>query len=243
MAADDAALFEPIRREPTLAATVADGIERLILEGGIAAGSHLPSERMLAEQFRVSRTVVREAVRTVAARGLLRVRHGSGTVVTAPPPDVVARSVSHYLRAGEVEHVHEVRRMLELETAALAARGRTAQEVERLGELVEELRGDGGDAEAEALAAVDVEFHRTLAVATRNPFFSVLHDSLADVLLTVRRHAFSRPGSVELARSHHARILGAVAARDEEAAREAMRRHLEEGAQWLRAALAEEGEA
>lgn len=241
MAADDAALFEPIRREPTLAATVADGIERLILEGGITAGSHLPSERVLAEQFRVSRTVVREAVRTVAARGLLHVRHGSGTVVTVPPPDVVARSVSHYLRAGEVEHVHEVRRMLELETAALAARGRTVRELERLGRLVDALGGAEDD--GEALAAVDVEFHRMLAVATRNPFFAVLHDSLADVLLTVRRHAFSRPGSVELARSHHARILGAVAARDEEAAREAMRRHLEEGAQWLRAALAEEGEA
>jgi GntR family transcriptional repressor for pyruvate dehydrogenase complex len=235
MAAEPAGLFEPVRREPTLAATVAQGIERLIREGRLAAGAHLPSERALAEQFGVSRTVVREAVRTVAASGLLDVRHGSGTLVTAPPPELVARSVSHYLRAREVAHVHEIRRMLETEIAGVAAERRTEADVDRLRELLAELPARAGD--RAALAAADIEFHRALAAATRNPFFAVLHDSLADVLLTVRRHAFSLAGSVELAHGHHSRILEAVAAADAPAARDAMRRHLVDGERWLRRAL------
>lgn len=236
MAVDPAGLFERVRREPTLAATVAQGIERLIREGRLEAGAQLPSERALAERFGVSRTVVREAVRTVAASGLLDVRHGSGTLVTAPPPELVARSVSHYLRAGRVEDVHEIRLMLETEIAAVAAERRTEADLERLRELLAELRARAGD--RDALAGADVAFHRALAAATRNPFFAVLHDSLADVLLTVRRHAFSVAGAVELAHGHHARILDAVSAADPAAAREAMRRHLADGERWLQRALA-----
>lgn len=229
-------LFEPVPREPTLATTVAAGIEQLIREGRLAPGEHLPSERALADQFRVSRTVVREAVRTVAAGGLLEVRHGSGTLVTAPPPDMIARSVSHYLRSGAIEHVHEVRRMLEVETAALAAERRGEHDLACLRTLVDEFPARADD--RDALADADVEFHRVLAAATRNPFFGVLHDSLADVLRLVRREAFARPGSVEHALHHHARILDAVAAGDSGAAREAMREHLREGAEWLREAQA-----
>lgn len=227
--------FAPLRREPTLAETVAARIEELVRE--LRPGDPFPSERALAEQFAVSRTVVREAVRSLAARGLLDVRHGSGTTIAAPSADLVARSVTSFLLAGEdVAEVHEARRMLEVETARLAALRRDERELGELRTLVERMAALEGRG---ALAEADVAFHAALARATRNRLFPLLHASLADALLALRRTSFGLAGAREHALAHHRAILAAVAAGDPDGAAAAMRGHLDEGEAWFERARRE----
>src|SRR5215218_10802675 len=90
----DAGLIRQIEREETLAQNVAGQLERLIVQQHLELGDRLPAERTLAEQFGVSRTVIREEVRTVASKGLLEVRAGSGTIVRKPSSESVAESVA-----------------------------------------------------------------------------------------------------------------------------------------------------
>ena len=93
-------MFNTVEREETLASRVAGQMESLIVQQRLQPGDRLPAERELAHQFGVSRTVVREAVRALAARGLLEVKAGSGTLVRTPSAHTVAQSMALYLRAG-----------------------------------------------------------------------------------------------------------------------------------------------
>src|SRR6266516_2211649 len=100
---------------------VADLLLASITERGLRPGDKLPSERELGEQFGVSRTVVREAVRALAAKGVIRARTGSGLTVAEVPAAAVSESMSLYLRGREsldYAQIHEVRSMIETSVAA-----------------------------------------------------------------------------------------------------------------------------
>jgi GntR family transcriptional repressor for pyruvate dehydrogenase complex len=127
-----AALFGQIKREPRLSDKVADMMLETILSKRLLVGDRLPSERELGEQFGVSRTVVREAVRALVAKGIIESRSGSGLRVTAVNASAVSESMSLYLRGGEFdfENVHEVRTLLEIHIAGLAAERATDEDVE-----------------------------------------------------------------------------------------------------------------
>ncbi|MGO8670767.1 MAG: FadR/GntR family transcriptional regulator [Capsulimonadaceae bacterium] len=88
---DTDALFDALPRMATLASMVVTKMEAMIADGGLRDGSRLPPERDLAEQFGVSRTVIREAVAALSARGLLAVQAGSGTLVTRPSTEAIGR--------------------------------------------------------------------------------------------------------------------------------------------------------
>src|SRR5437868_4206273 len=119
----DEELFRTLPRETTLANQVSQQLEALIIERRLQPGDRLPAERELARQFGVSRTVIREAVRSLAAKGMLEVRSGSGTIVRAPNAAAVSQSMTLFLRAGYPEldyrKVLEVRSILEVEIAGL----------------------------------------------------------------------------------------------------------------------------
>ena len=93
-------LFEQVAREPRLSDKVADMMLATILSNRLQVGDRLPSERELGEQFGVSRTVVREAVRALVAKGVIEVRSGSGLRVAAVDAAAVSESMSLYLRGG-----------------------------------------------------------------------------------------------------------------------------------------------
>ena len=126
-------LVPQLTREATLAQRVEHELERLILESRLGPGDRLPSERELASQFGVSRTVVREAVRALAAKQLVDVSVGRGTVVRAPSTESAAESMKLLLmmQAGDagVDKVSEVRHIIENEIALLAATRRTAEDL------------------------------------------------------------------------------------------------------------------
>jgi GntR family transcriptional repressor for pyruvate dehydrogenase complex len=172
--------------------------------------------------------VIREAVRSLSAHGLVESHPGRGMVVATVGPEAVNRLMTLYLRGNatiDYAKVHEVRSALEVEMTGTAARRAREDDLARLRELLAQLRDAGAD--AERAAEVDVEFHRAIAAATQNQLFGVMLDAVADVLRGSREAAFAAPGMLDYAVEAHSAILKAIEAHDEEAATGAMRAHLE----------------
>jgi GntR family transcriptional repressor for pyruvate dehydrogenase complex len=193
-------------------------------------GDPLPSERELGEQFGVSRTVVREATRALAARGVIEVRVGVGLSVAAVDADTVSSAVRLFMRGSEVAlayaQVHEVLRLVEIEAAGLAARRATEQDLAKLKSCMDLLVDAGTD--AEQWARRDVEFHRTVCMLTHNPLHLIMLDAIGDVLLEIRQATINIPGRLPKLIAVHQGIHDAIAAHDEVKARSRMRSHLRE---------------
>lgn len=219
-------MFPRLTREPRLSDKVAEALLRTITTRRLKAGQRLPSERELGEQFGVSRTVIREAVRSLAARGVIEVRTGSGLRV-AHAGAAVSESMKLYLRgSGALDYskVNEVRMMLETEIAEVAAFRANEHDVKLLSAVCEGMGEALGDVEAASLA--DVEFHRALAKATQNELYLALLDSIGDVLLEIRYATLGVPGRPEKGLKAHRKIRDRVAVHDPAGARDAMRAHL-----------------
>jgi GntR family transcriptional repressor for pyruvate dehydrogenase complex len=228
-----AALFDQVPREPRLSDKVADMMLETILSKRLEIGDRLPSERELGEQFGVSRTVIREAVRALVAKGVIEVRSGSGLRVAAVAPEAVSESMSLFLRGGSIdfEKVHEVRALLEVHLAGMAAERAAPEDIAALCAVHERMESTTGD--VEAAAADDLEFHRTIARATHNELYLILMDSIGTSLIDIRR-ANLGSGAAPMTLAHHARILDRITAHDPNGAREAMAAHLEGVAEFWR---------
>jgi len=221
-------------------------LERMILTRQLQLGDRLPSEREIAEQLNVSRTVVREAIKALEQRGLIRVLTGDGTYVTQAKPDIVSRSLGVLIQQSgpSLNHLSEVRRILELDIAALAAERLRPQDAaameEALKQMEEAVRSADRDPEArERFAEADLAFHSALVEAAQNPLLSILLAPITDRLLEFRRRASSVPGAMQDALHYHGCVLEIVKAHDPLAAREMMREHLLKAEQWARLASAE----
>lgn len=227
------ALFAQVTREPRLSDKVANAMLETILSHKLQVGDRLPSERELGDQFGVSRTVVREAVRALVAKGVIDVRSGSGLRVAAVDAAAVTESMSLFLRGGsfDFEQVHEVRALLEVHIAGLAAERATDKDLARLREVHERMVREAG--ELDAAARHDLEFHRAIARATQNDLYLLLLDSIGSTLIDIRRENLSS-GSTPMTLGQHAQVLDRVVARDAAGAREAMATHLEGVAVWWR---------
>ena len=227
------ALFAQVVREPRLSDKVAEMMLDTILSRRLQVGDRLPSERELGEQFGVSRTVVREAVRALVAKGVIEVRSGSGLRVAAVDAAAVSESMSLYLRGGtlDFEKVHEVRALLEVHIAGVAAERATEADVARLREVHERMEDEHADVEAAALD--DLEFHRVIAGATQNDLYLLLMDSIGTALIDIRRENLGS-GSAPMTLGQHQLVLERIASGDAEGAREAMSTHLEGVAAWWR---------
>lgn len=199
---------------------VAQAVRELVFSGRLSEGMRLPPERQLAEQFGVSRVVVREAIRTLEHDGILRVQKGAGggTFVASALDKPLATSIANLLASGSIslEHLFEMRLMLEPPAAALAA-ARAGRE--RVGPLeaclrqAERVREDG-----EALRAVNLEFHRRLVELAGNPLLSALCETVLQILVKSLRGNLGLDTSLAVLDYHH-KIAEAVAAGDAEQAR------------------------
>jgi len=229
-------LFDQVTREPRLSDKVADMMLETILSNRLNVGDPLPSERELGEQFGVSRTVVREAVRALVAKGVIEVRSGSGLRVAAVNATAVSESMSLYLRDGRLdfEKVQEVRALLEVHLAGLAAERASEDDVAALRKIHTRMQDEMTD--VEALARDDLEFHRLIASATHNELFLLLLDSIGSSLIDIRRSNLGS-GSTPMTLKQHQAILERIAERDPEGARAAMNTHLEGVASFWRAHL------
>jgi GntR family transcriptional regulator, transcriptional repressor for pyruvate dehydrogenase complex len=208
---------------------IAEQIEKRILSGELRSGDRLPTERELSEQFQASRTAVREAMKTLAQRGLVDMRPGRGTIVIDGTSQAMRNSLGLMMmvgQAGNSANLVEVREIIEPGIAALAAVRATEEEITAMREAVRVM--DANLNEADAFIAADNDFHRALAKGTQNALILTLVDSIVDLLSEQRKQIFSLSGAPERGQIHHKRILDSVVQHDAEAAREAMRAHLQQ---------------
>jgi GntR family transcriptional regulator, transcriptional repressor for pyruvate dehydrogenase complex len=202
-------------------------IEDSVLKGTLKPGDQLPAERELAEQFGVSRTAVREAIKALGEKGLVESYSGRGTFITNGTSQAVRQSLNLIMRIGQGEgspHLAEVRDILEPEIAALAAQRVEEQHLASLREAVNVM--DAAKQDADAFIEADLDFHLTLAEAAANPLILSLVDSIIGLLREQRMRIFLVEGGPERGQYHHKRILKAIENRDPERARDCMRAHL-----------------
>ncbi|MGB2712379.1 MAG: FadR/GntR family transcriptional regulator [Conexibacter sp.] len=221
--------FTQVVRGATLSEKVAADITQTIMDGALAPGERMPSERELGEQFGVSRTVIREAVRSLVASGLVEAHSGRSLRVAEVGPEAVSRAMGMFLHRSDAidyRRVHEVRAALEIDMAGYAAERATPDDVARLRELNDKLAAVPA-ADVERAAELDVAFHHAVAQATGNALFRVLLEAIGPVLLEIRRRAFQSPELRRYALEAHHEILEQIAAGRAEDARAAMRAHLE----------------
>ena len=237
----DRQVGQPITRESGLADRVAQHITEQVLTGALERGMQLPAERILAEQYGVSRTVIREAIRSLVSKGMMEIRSGSGTYVRGPDAAAATESMSMLLRLhhgnGPIAYQKalEIRRVLEVEIAGLAAERATTADLALLEAEMVRLREAEHDREAFILS--DVAFHGALAAATRNELFVVVLNSIADVMREVRRLGFETSVGFTSALHYHSLLLEAIRATDAQAARRIMGEHLVDSGQILRQGL------
>lgn len=221
-------MYSPIERTRVFEQIVKQ-IERRILTGELRHGDYLGSERELAEQFGASRTAVREALKTLAQRGLVDMRPGRGTMVIDGTSQAMRHSLHLMMRIGSQHtptHLTEVREILEPEIAALAAERVTDEHIAALRVAVDTMEHSLDD--ASAFIAADNEFHRALARGSGNPLILALVDSIVDLLSDQRKMIFTTLGGPQRGQMHHKRVLNAIVARDPEAARVSMRAHMDQ---------------
>jgi len=218
--------FEAIRRNKVYE-EVARQLERIILKK-LHPGDKLPSERELAENLGVSRSSIRDAIRSLELIGLVEPRQGAGTVVREISTDVLMNPLTNVLRQ-KMELVSEFldfRKMLE---PPLAARAATHASEEELAEMEEILhRQETKFRSGELAIEEDSEFHYSIAMASGNSVVLKVLDVIMDLLRDTRERSLQLEGRPQKSLAWHRRILAAIKRRDAEAAKSAMRRHIED---------------
>jgi GntR family transcriptional repressor for pyruvate dehydrogenase complex len=212
----------------------------MVVSGGMSAGERLPPERELCARLDVSRTVVREALNLLEARGLISIEHGRGAVVSGGNTDAVRDTLALVLRVRPkaLWELLEMRRILEVEIAGLAAERATEEDINAMRDQLERMLASV-DA-PEGYVDADVEFHTLLARAARNGVLLTMLEPVVDLLRASRRVSASRrPGSALRAVGEHEEILRRVVAGDAEGARREMRAHLAKTAEDIEEALGE----
>lgn len=225
-------------------AMVVEELGRAIVAGEIAEGVILPGDQELMERFGVSRTVLRESMKTLAAKRLIEAKSRVGTRVRSREQwnfvdsDVIGWRMKAGMDVDFVRHLAEMRLALEPAAAALAARNATAEELVELYAIAARMDAPGHS--RESIARVDLEFHLAVSRLSRNPFMrsvSSLIEAALAVSFQLSSPALSPEALTQLAQNH-LRIAHAIAGRDEARASEAMRVVIDEGAARTLAALA-----
>lgn len=213
-----------IGSSPKLYQRVANSIVSEIRSGKYPRGERLPPERELAEEFGVSRPTVREAMIALEIRGIVEARRGSGIYVVEAAP---AETNSTEQDIGPFE-VTEARRLFEGESAALAAAIITDEEIEKLEGLLAILEAN---TTSEIGERADRDFHIAIAEATRNSAIASVIETLWDMRykspMCMKMFDRARDAGVQPRVDDHSQILSALKARDPQAARAAMRSHLD----------------
>jgi len=221
-----------LRRE-RLHEQIAERLQLLMVEKSLLPGERLPSERKLAEQFGVSRTVIREVLRVLSERGLVNVKPGSGVYVKEMNSDGVSDSIKLLLKfrkdSQSFEKLNEVRRTIEIEVAGFAAERATEEDIATLEGTIELMAEHAEN--AEQFVRFDLSFHSALTRASKNELYGALLEPLEELLLDFRLtiYQYDKEGSIKGGLAYHRQILNHIKARDPVGARQAMDEHLEQG--------------
>ncbi|SIT36706.1 GntR domain protein [Paraburkholderia piptadeniae] len=228
-------MFEKIPNK-ALSDTVAQQLLAQIDKGAFARGGKLPTEAVLAQEFGVSRTVIREAISRLKNEGVVEPRQGSGVYVSVHGAIRPLRiDYAEAMEGGSVLQILAVRRAIEAEVASEAAMRRTDADMTTIDAAlakIDEAVVEGRDGVAE-----DVAFHRAIAAVTGNPYFmktlAFLNQYLEAGTVVTRRNEALREDFSRQVRDEHAAIVAAIRAGDPMAARNAAQTHMYNAARRL----------
>lgn len=196
-------------------------------------GTRLPSEGLLAEWAGVSRLTLREAVKVLRDKRVLRVEQGRGTFVNPPvhwspldPTLVASRTVLEGDRAQTAVRVTEARRVVEVGAAGLAAQRRTEADLARLRDAVHRMVEAHERDDVHTFSAADLDFHDAVTAAAGNPFLAALLEPVMALLREIRETTSVDSGARAAGIRAHQEILAAIEAADDAAARERMSEHM-----------------
>ena len=214
-----------------------------ILAGEVKPGDPLPQEPTLCEQMGVSRTVIREAIKSLAAKGLVESRPKRGTIVRLPrfwnylDPEVLSWQSNADVSGQQLFYLTEFRQTIEPVAAAMAAERASEEQLRLISEACEEMERTADT--VEDFLAADLRFHTEILHATGNPFFApvanVISVSLESSLRVTNRQSAENLASVPV----HKKVMKAISARKPKQAHAAMRALLFEAADRIESALEE----
>lgn len=218
------------RRRGTLVSAVSADLRRLITDGEIRPGDRLPSEAVLTRTYKVSRTVIREAIASLRADGLVKARQGAGVfVLSAQPATAFPFQAFDEARISSMIEILELRTAIEIEAAGLAAARHSPAQEEVIFERCRDL--DRLIAESRPTTEADFAFHLAIADATNNPRFREFLEMMGQrviprALLQSGNGERTPSGYLGQIQAEHRAIAEAISAGNEQAAREAVRTHL-----------------
>jgi GntR family transcriptional regulator, transcriptional repressor for pyruvate dehydrogenase complex len=218
--------FQPLART-TFAADAIRTIKEMILDGRLQPGQRLPSERALSEALGVSRPTVREAIRSLQAMNILESRHGAGTFVASLSVEELLRPLQFVLALAEggLDHLFEVRLLLEPGAAALAAERATEEQIAALRDCAERAEAEAIE-DADAMLRLDTELHERIVEASANPLLQHLWAATSALGAESRAYTVRLPGVRPQTITEHHAIVDAIAAGDPAAAEAAMAAHI-----------------
>jgi GntR family transcriptional repressor for pyruvate dehydrogenase complex len=218
-------MFKPIKKAKVYEEIVTK-IKDMVEKGRFKSGDQLPVERELAEVLRVSRSSVREALRSLETQGFIESRQGDGTYIASQPVESLVRPLASVILTEKDDQMElfEMRRMIEPDLAYLAAERATEEEIammEKVLALQEEqiARGEFG-------TDVDRNFHYIMVRAAKNKAILRITDNIIDLLAESREQYLQVDGRPQKSILRHREVLDAIRARDPERAEKCMLEHL-----------------
>ena len=222
--------IEPIVRRK-LSDEVFDRLERMITSGELKPGDEMPSERVLMERFGVGRPAIREAMQSLANKGLLSISHGERAKVLQLTAQSIFRQVDLTAKimlsqsTDTLEHLKSARIFFERGMAREAAQRARSGDIDDLGGIIERQRRSLGD--AEAFIAADMQFHSRIAQISGNPIYVAVSEAMLAWLKEYHTDMLIWTGKEKLTLVEHEEILDQLRSRDAEGAEAAMLKHLE----------------
>lgn len=222
-------MFEPIKNKKVYQHVI-EQIQNMVMSGQLKKGDKLPSERTLVDELGVSRTSIREALRALEVMGLIESRQGKGNYINGDIDDSFFEplSVMFMLNEGNPENILELRMVIEVEAASIAAQKIEDKDVEILEDLINKLKV----ADNEIIRAkIDKKIHYKIAKLTNNYLIVTMLNAVGSLMETFikssRAMILKEAERNELLIEQHENICNAIIDRDALKARNAMREHLE----------------
>ncbi len=227
----------PSRRPVQKSAAVAERLEKAILGGKFALGDRLPSEAELGERFGASRTVIREALKRLNARGIVQTINGSGSYVSSVTVGDLQASLQRYTAMMQPGHdfteLFDLRILLEAGAAAMLAESGDAAAHAAVAAAIAEM--DAVRDDVPRFADADINFHLGVVKATGNSLLMAIHAAIEPLMRRLASEMYRDTRKTDGIFAEHRKILDAITGRDPDAAAQAMRSHLSASkTQWQR---------
>lgn len=235
-------MFMPLKPYGNLSESVVSQIIQALNTGNLKPGDKLPPEREMCEMFSVSRTVIRDALKTLAGLGVVTIRHGMGAFINevADKPGDISRLASLLqITWGTMEELFQVRGILESKAVFWCTQNATDEGIAELEDIVRSAENSENDSK---LALFDAEFHLKICEAAGNRVLVRLMINVLDLLGVVREKVLMIPGRQRLSVCDHQEIVEAIRERNPELACQRMINHLKDIENAVSAALTERGE-